>query len=120
MNIKFVTHNEDAQISVGGTHFVGGVICSYDKLVQVFGEPLEGHYKTDAEWYLKFPDGEIGTIYNWKNGKNYCGDDGLDVEEITTWHIGGRSEVVDTKINLLVGNIPLGNKKWIQAQVAEG
>ena len=120
MKIKFTTHNEEAQIDVCGTHLIGGVICSYDKLVEVFGEPLEGDYKTDAEWYLKFSDGETATIYNWKNGKNYCGDEGLDVEEITTWHVGGTKQIVDTKINLLVGNIPLGDKKWIQAQVAEG
>jgi hypothetical protein len=120
MKIKFTTHNEDTQICSTGTYFIGGVICSYDKLVEVFGKPMEGSYKTDAEWSLKFSDGEIATIYNWKNGRNYCGDDGMDVEEITTWHIGGRNSIVDTKINLLVGNIPLGDKKWIQAQVAEG
>ena len=115
MTIKFTTHNEEAQIGVGGTYLIGEVICSYDKLVEVFGEPLEGDYKTDAEWHLKFSDGQVATIYNWKNGKNYCGDDGIDVEEITTWHIGGKKRIVGTKINLLIGNIPLGGKKWIQA-----
>jgi hypothetical protein len=27
--------------------------------------------------------------FSKKDGKNYCGDDGLEVEYITNWHIGG-------------------------------
>jgi len=77
------------------THLVGYVECDYQTLLNVFGEPNPEHcdgYKTDAEWRvaensLSYPI----SIYNWKNGKNYCGPDGLAVEDITRWNIGGKN-----------------------------
>jgi hypothetical protein len=48
-------------------------------------------YKTDAQWAFKFEDGTVATLYNWKDGKNYCGADGLNLEDITSWNIGGFS-----------------------------
>jgi hypothetical protein len=56
---------------------------------------MEGDgYKTDAEWEIKFEDGSIATIYNWKDGKNYCGHSGLKTVNIRDWHIGGFSSGV--------------------------
>jgi len=37
---------------------------------------------------------KLATIYNYKDGKNYLGKEGLEVEEITNWHIGGHNEAV--------------------------
>ena len=75
---------------VNMTSLQGGIYTSYETLVGCFGEPEEGDgYKVDAEWVITFADGVVATIYNWKNGKNYCGEDGMDVEDITDWHIGG-------------------------------
>jgi hypothetical protein len=52
--------------------------------------PLDGDgYKVDAEWWVVFEDGTRATIYNWKNGKNYCGAEGLDLNQIGIWNIGG-------------------------------
>jgi hypothetical protein len=69
----------------------GKITAAYSELVKVFGEPNAGNdgYKTDAEWELEFKNGTYATIYNWKDGKNYCGESGLDISEITDWHIGG-------------------------------
>ena len=77
--------------SIDGTCLKGTVKCSYDELVTAFGEPVsEGDdYKTDAEWDIRFPDGTISTIYNWKNGKNYCGPKGLPLWTIGEWNVGG-------------------------------
>lgn len=78
--------------AVNGTCLQGYVYANYTDLVECFGQPEEGDgYKVDAEWVLQFSDGVVATIYNYKDGKNYCGDEGLDVHDITDWHVGGRS-----------------------------
>ncbi|MCD6436378.1 MAG: hypothetical protein J7L15_08360 [Clostridiales bacterium] len=69
---------------------------AYFVLVDLFGEPnVEiDDYKVDAEWELEF-DGEPLTIYNYKTVKNYLylGSDGIGLEFITDWHIGGNNKV---------------------------
>lgn len=61
--------------------------------------PLD-NYKTDAEWAMKFHDADntIATIYNWKNGRNYLGSEGLDVEDVVLWHVGGFSPDAVTRV----------------------
>jgi hypothetical protein len=84
-----------------GTHLQGTVETSYDNLVKIFGEPhLKGETgnKTDVEWAFKFDDGTISTIYNWKDGLCYQGDDGDPVETITDWHVGGMHKDALTKV----------------------
>lgn len=88
---NYTTHNRSS-IDINGTHLQGYVDCSYDKLTKVFGKPNEGDgYKVDAEWDILFSDGTIATIYNYKDGVNYLGEEGLIVNDITNWHIGGHS-----------------------------
>jgi hypothetical protein len=62
-------------------------------LVEVFGPPnitIDKYNKSDAEWLLRDTvTHEYATIYNYKDGKNYMGKDGLPVEQITDWHVGG-------------------------------
>ena len=73
--------------------------------IRKFGEPSSNGdgYKVDAEWILRVSEvnseGSIVyqfpmTIYNYKDGRNYLGDRGLEVEDITNWHIGGRDDIV--------------------------
>ena len=84
--------------SVTGTSLTGYLTVSYQTLVELFGEPnaaVDG-YKTDAEWHLsvKAP-GEpkkAVAIYNYKNGKNYCKQDGLRVEDIKNWSVGSKAK----------------------------
>ena len=95
---NFLTHNEK-EINVSGSSLVGYVNTTYSKLVEKFNEPTNADgYKIDAEWKIEFPDGEIATIYNYKDGKNYNGSEGLEVEEITEWHIGGFNDSVVERI----------------------
>ena len=102
--MSFETHNT-APISAIGTCLQGYVTSDYSNIVQVFGEPIEcDSYKVDAEWVICFSDGKIATIYNWKDGKNYCGDDGLDPEDIKEWHIGGKSTKVVSRIQKLLSD----------------
>jgi len=96
----------DPEIPVNGTCFQGELTATYDQLVEKFGEPGDSFdsYKTDAEWIIEFEEGSVATIYNWKNGKNYCGDNGLEVYQITEWHIGGGSRLVESWVHDYVHN----------------
>jgi len=64
------------------TSLQGYVKTTYDKLIEVFGEP---HYydggKTTCEWTLKFADGTVATIYDYK--EDTTPKDDYD------WHVGG-------------------------------
>ncbi|MEI8395183.1 MAG: hypothetical protein WCF85_10635 [Rhodospirillaceae bacterium] len=74
----------------GSSSYLGRILISYDDLVATFGTPLPGDgRKTEAEWLLRFEDGTIAAIYNYKTGKSWS-PDGLPVEQITEWHIGGQ------------------------------
>lgn len=101
--MKYQTHN-DKQIEIGETWLQGYCPPSttYEDLVKLFGKPttVDG-YKTDAEWIIEFEDGTIATIYNYKTGKNYCGDEGLEVEDMSgnDWHIGGSNSKSVDRIN---------------------
>ena len=93
--MNFHTHNQTPDIDINFTSLQGYVTVSYEVLCALFGEPLEGDgRKTDAEWHLiSVPDGVVATIYNWKNGRNYLGADGLNFQDITEWNIGGHSQL---------------------------
>ena len=91
-DMKYQTHNEK-EIDITDTHGRGDLTATYGQLVELFGEPMDKTmgFKTDAEWVLEYENGAIVTIYNWKNGKNYCGDEGLAIEEVDTWSVGGNT-----------------------------
>ena len=80
--------------NMDGTHLVGRVETTYKNLVEKLGPPHHDYQtepnKTSVEWSLRFPKtNDVVTIYNWKDGKNYLGDDeGDEIENITDWHIG--------------------------------
>lgn len=90
--MNYQTHN-DAVIDVNFTSLQDCITADYEVLCAMFGEPMNGDgRKVDAEWHILFPDPEIvATIYNWKNGRNYRGPDGLDTKDIKDWHIGGHT-----------------------------
>ncbi len=87
--------------SAEGTCLQGYLSASYYEIVKRYGEPMPLYdgFKTDVEWTIKWEDGVIGTIYNYKNGRNYLGESGLDAEDITEWNIGGNKKIVEKRIN---------------------
>src|SRR5258708_2795250 len=88
--------------SMKGTERQGYLTASYDHLVSLFGEPLQGdHDKVDANWIIETDRG-IGTIYNYKDGKAWLGDGGRDVQDITFWHVGGADEAAAQAIMEIV------------------
>ena len=78
---------------VNGTSLRGYINGDYSSLVEAFGDPIADgdDYKTDAEWILVLNDDVVVTIYNYKSGKNYLGANGLNVEAMDRWHVGGKS-----------------------------
>jgi hypothetical protein len=93
--------------SICGTHLQGYVKCSYQDLVSIFGEQNSNgdDYKTSCEWAIKFDDGTIATIYDWKQNKIYLGEDeGIHFSKVTNWNIGGNSWKSDFYINELLSN----------------
>jgi hypothetical protein len=80
--------------STMGTCYQGEIVETFENLVKVFGQPIKYEMgdseKVDCEWEIKTPHG-VGTIYNWKNGRNYMGEDGELIEDITEWNIGGHN-----------------------------
>lgn len=90
--MSFVTHNH-ADISINGTSLQGCINARFSELRELFGEPTDGDgYKVDAEWDLRFDDGTVATVYNWKDGPNYCGESGTPVQDIREWHVGGENK----------------------------
>lgn len=98
----YQTHNQ-TEIQIGGTSLRGHIVITYDALYAVFGRPMGGDgYKTDIEWAIRFKDDVVATIYNWKNGPAYLGDDGTPVHEITEWNVGGHTTAaVDLVVSTL-------------------
>jgi hypothetical protein len=94
--MNYTTHNTEWRtIKTSMSSLRGCIEVSYADLVKAFGEPMEDgfdDYKSDAEWEILFEDGTVATIYNYKNGVNYCGESGTPTEQITDWHVGGFNE----------------------------
>ena len=90
--MKYKTHNQK-EIDFMGTSLVGVISVSYSRLVELFGDSKQwDEYKTDANWTIEFDDGLVVTIYNYKNGVNYLGKDGLEKEDIIEWNIGCKAK----------------------------
>ena len=69
-----------------GTSLQGYAATTYKELVSVFGEPDYGPGrrtgdKVTCEWGLKFEDGTVATIYDWKLNTT--------PKQRYDWHIGG-------------------------------
>lgn len=100
LTMNFITHN-DADLEFQCTWLQGETTATYKELTSLFGKPHEGDgYKVDAEWRIKFEDGTLATIYNWKDGKNYCGEEGTPTEQITEWHIGGTNRAAVDRVQI--------------------
>ena len=73
-----------------GTSFYGIIIrASVDQLTKAFGEPENnntGEDKVNFVWDMETDEGEVFTIYDWKEYRV------LRSDEFVTWHIGAKSE----------------------------
>lgn len=91
---------------INGTHGIGTILAHYDDIVAVYGKPFTRlpENKIDVQWVIETRHG-IATLYNYKDGKAYLGEKGLDIKAITQWHVGGSGhgkavfEEIQTAIN---------------------
>lgn len=79
--------------SAFGTSFHGTtIIASVTDLRQILGleqyEANDGNDKTNFEWIMETDNGDVFTVYDWKEYRV------LDENEILEWHIGGHDENV--------------------------
>ena len=77
--------------NVNGTSLKGTIEASFDELVETFGQPClldppSSYEKVTTEWKLRFKNGTVATIYDWKNYGHVPPKD-----EKVTWHVGGFS-----------------------------
>ena len=94
MKLNFENGNFDVEII--GSHGQGTIDATFAELKHCFGNPKGIHddHKCDVEWNIKFADGTIACIYNWKNGLNYCG---VGHAQMKAWLVveGPEDEAVD-------------------------
>ena len=93
MEIRTILNGRETLV---GTSLVDEIKVPYKKLVKLLGKPnsIGDDYKVDAEWCIVI-NGKIMTIYNYKDGKNYNGRNGIATTKLTDWHIGGREDLTD-------------------------
>ena len=84
---------------VNGTCLRGYVRTTYSNLLKAFGSPNIGRGdKTTAEWGLKFEDGTVATIYDWKEP--------LTPTEEYFWHVGGFNNRAVHRVCAVLGTMP--------------
>jgi len=76
-----------------GTSWHGAIVkASVNELTGILGEPLcatnDGEDKTNFEWCMETANGDVFTVYDWKEYRV------LDLDETIEWHIGGHSPSV--------------------------
>jgi hypothetical protein len=100
-------YTTNGSMDITGTSLMGYISTTYDRLVEVFGEPTHfesGDGKVTAEWDIEFTDDEgdvhKATVYDWKQYEDGTPDGKYD------WHIGGRTgEVVGFVQDLVLGKV---------------
>jgi hypothetical protein len=73
-----------------GTSFHGVTIrATVEQLTNAFGEPDDnntGEDKVNFVWDMETEEGEVFTIYDWKEGRP------LRLDEYVIWHIGAKDK----------------------------
>lgn len=79
--------------STDGTSFHGVTIrATVEQLKNAFGDPSmawnTGDDKVNFEWEMETDEGEVFTIYDWKEYRP------IGLDEMVTWNIGSKSKSV--------------------------
>jgi hypothetical protein len=97
MNFTRATYED-----VNNTSLRGFIEATLNELIQAFGKPHldhpSAHEKVNYEWLLKFEDGTIATVYDWKRYTN----EPLKNNEIIRWCVGGFEKRAQEIVNEIV------------------
>jgi hypothetical protein len=79
--------------SISGTSFHDTtIVASVKQIIEMCGEPSDksntGEDKVNYEWIMETDDGNVFTIYDWKEYRP------ITLNERITWHIGGNSRQI--------------------------
>ena len=102
-DMNYTTHNdkESLESAKTGSSLMGEIEATYAELRSLFGKPRTwDDGKVDAEWVIEFSDKTIATVHNWKDGKAYLGEVGLDLKNIKRWSVGGFSPAAATMVQI--------------------
>ena len=84
-----ITNLESLHYTQGTSFHDSTIRASVNELIEVLGKPCNqsnnGQDKVNFEWNCKTEDGEVFTIYDWKEYRSITEDEQID------WHIGGKS-----------------------------
>jgi hypothetical protein len=77
--------------SANGTSFHHSTVkASVNELIKIIGEPAyegnDGKNKVNIEWELEDDNGDVVTIYDWKEYRK------IGYDEKIEWHVGGMSK----------------------------
>jgi hypothetical protein len=94
-----VTFRVNSDADSCGTSLQGYIEGNYQKMVELFGEPIESDgYKVSSEWIFESETGDVVTVYDWKS-TNLYDEDLPSIEEFRrfsqcTFHLGSNSSTV--------------------------
>ena len=84
----------------GGTSLQGFVLTTRQHLETEFGIPSEftaDEDKVTTEWVIKFDDGNVATLYDWKLSRQPA------FYQMYNWHIGGTSTLAVDLVYRAIG-----------------
>lgn len=90
-SVSLFSHVDGSRVT--GTSWHGAIVkASVNELTGILGDPScarnDGEDKTNFEWWMETTNGDVFTIYDWKEYRTLSHDEPID------WHIGGHSPSV--------------------------
>lgn len=102
--MEFITGNVD---NGTGTHLQGYITTTRAALIETFGMPTfmsdDDSEKVTTEWVIKYENGIIATIYDWKRYE----EGAPALNEVYEWHIGGYNELAVSQVQKTLASAPV-------------
>ena len=92
-----------------GTSLQGYITTTRAALIETFGNPVfaideaDPWEKVTTEWIIKFENGIVATIYDWKRYE----EGAPALNEIYDWHIGGNNDLAVSQVRSVLASAPV-------------